>query len=185
LEPGVSRPRRPALEFKQNYGILSLEREEFVHSLTLEETQELESVQTFDELAELAISTLARMKCEGLDIVQICGPMSTGGCGNFQKNMARFVRSIEIAHRHGINVFNQVLFQEAVIRICSWTEGEPYPMDLLEVFYAKVLQSGYITKGLFLPDWESSVGARWEREFLCKLSISVEDYPSEWIAALD
>jgi len=149
--------------------------------LTSEEAQSLNSVCSFDELAEIAISMLARVKGEHAEIVQICGPMSTGGCGDFKKNMERFNRSIEVAQVHGVAVFNQVLFQDVVIKLCNWKEGSPYPMELLEVFYGRVLSSGHITKGLFLPDWESSVGARWERNLLSGLGIAIEDYPSSWL----
>ncbi len=153
-----------------------------MHSLTSEELQILESIRTFDELAELAIQTLERMKQEHSKIVQICGPMSTGGCGDFERNMHRFNRSIEIAVSHGVAVFNQILFQTAMIRICEWKEGDPYPTDLLDVFYRRVLSSGHITKGLFLPDWESSTGARWEWNFLSERGIAVEEYP--WIGEI-
>lgn len=153
-----------------------------MHSLTPEEIEASNSAVTFDELAEIAISSLVRMKQDHTEIVQICGPMSTGGCGDFQKNMERFSRCVEVAQSHGIAVFDQVLFQHAVIRICAWKEGEPYPMDLLEVFYGKVLSSGHITKGLFLSDWQSSVGARWEWNFLSACGIPVEEYPTAWIS---
>lgn len=110
-----------------------------MHILTSEEIDSLNSAVTFDQLADIALSSLVRVRNDHLEIIQICGPMSTGGCGNFQKNMERFNRSIEVAVSRGVMVFNQILFQEVMIRICNWKEGDPYPMDLLEVFYARVL----------------------------------------------
>jgi hypothetical protein len=152
-----------------------------VHSLTIEEKQALQSVCTFAGLAEIALSTLVRMKCQYTEIVQICGPMSTGGFGDFQKNMAWFNRAIEVAVSHGVAVFNQILFQEELMRICGWKEGAPYPMELLVEFYGSVLSAGYITKGLFLPRWETSLGTRWERTFLSERGIAVEEYPPSWV----
>lgn len=146
-----------------------------------EELRVLESATTLDELADAATSFLKRMKQEYEVVVQICGPMSTGGCGTFEGNMARFNRSVEVAIENGAAVFNQVLFQEAMIRICNWKEGDPYPEQLLTVFYARVLSSGYIDKGLFLSGWETSTGSRWERNFLTSLGIPTEEYPPEWL----
>lgn len=152
-----------------------------MHTLTEEEFQTLESVDNFHALADLAIQTLARMKESHPEIIQICGPMSTGGLGDLQKNMERFFRAVDVAQRRGAAVFNQGLFQGAMIRICAWEKGQPYPTDLLEIFYKKVFLSGYISKGLFLPDWESSVGAKWEREILSSSGIAVEEYPQDWL----
>jgi hypothetical protein len=121
------------------------------------------------------------MKRQHPEIVQICGPMSTGGFGDFQKNMVWFNRAVEVAINHGVAVFNQILFQEELIRICGWQVGAPYPMELLLDFYGKVLPAGYITKGLFLPRWRTSLGSRWERKLLVDLGPSVEEYPIAWI----
>jgi hypothetical protein len=125
------------------------------------------------------------MKCEHAEIVQICGPMSTGGCGDFQRNMARFNAAIEVALRHGVAVFNQVLFQKEVIRICNWKVGSPYPMELLETFYGRIFLSGFLTKGLFLPDWDTSFGSRWERKLLASLGLATDDYPAAWMDEVD
>jgi hypothetical protein len=152
-----------------------------MHSLTPEEVAASHIAANFDELAEIAIGSLVRMSESHTEIVQICGPMTTGGYGDFQKNMGRFNRCVEVAQRHGLAVFDQVLFQHAMVRICGWKEGEPYPMALLEVFYGNVFSSGFISKGLFLPDWGSSVGCRWEWDFLQRQGIPVEEYPREWI----
>lgn len=152
-----------------------------MQTLTAKEIQFLNSASSFEQLADIALEYLIRVRSSHSEIILICGPMSTGGCGDFQKNMDRFNRSIEVALSRGVMVFNQVLFQEVMIRICDWKEGEPYPMDILEIFYARVLSSGHITKALFLRGWESSLGARWEREFVLALGIPAEEYPDEWI----
>ena len=54
---------------------------------TEDEVMALQATTTFDEVAEVAIVILTRMKALGQPIVQICGPMSTGGLGSLQKNM--------------------------------------------------------------------------------------------------
>jgi len=152
-----------------------------MHTLEKHELETLKTVSTLDQLADVALSSLSRMKVTYQDIVQICGPMSTGGCGSFEGNMARFNRAIEVARMHDLAVYNQLLFQDAMVRICKWKEGQPYPTDILTIFHGRVLSSGYITKGLFLSGWETSVGACWEREFLTSFNIPVEEYPAEWL----
>jgi len=152
-----------------------------MYTLTTEEQNLLLSVKSFDALAEIALSSLVRMRGEHLTIVQICGPMSTGGLGNLAANMDRFNRAINVAVSRDVSVFNQIHFQEAMIRICKWEESQPYPMDLLERFYGRIFSAGHIDKGLFLPDWRSSIGARWEWDEFQKLQIPVEDYPEDWL----
>jgi hypothetical protein len=97
--------------------------------------------------------------------------------------MARFRQAIETASEHGLVVFNQLPFQDAIIRISSFDENsvDSYDMAILEVFYKRVFESGYVKKTLFLPDWQSSKGARWERELVSKLGIPIEEYPIEWL----
>jgi len=153
--------------------------------LSSEERKMLETVRTFHELANLAIAALKRRKDDGREIVQICGPFTTGGCGDLEGNMERFKRAIEVAEKHGLVVFDQTAFQDAMVRICKWGEGCEYPTEILTVFYDAVLRSGHIRKGIFLPDWESSIGASWERGFLTELGLAVEDYPPEWITEID
>jgi hypothetical protein len=152
---------------------------------TVEETQALKWVCTYEDAADIAIKILKKMSANGHQVVQICGPMSTGGLGNFKDNMARFKKSIESAERYGLLVFNQLPFQDAIIRISSFDENsngnQSYDMAILEVFYRKVFESGYVKKTLFLPGWQSSKGAQWERDLVESLGIVMEDYPVEWL----
>jgi hypothetical protein len=70
-----------------------------MHRLTPAEQQALQCVSTFEELADIAIATLRRMGDAHKEIVQICGPMSTGGCGNFHIR-PNFVVERVTAHRN-------------------------------------------------------------------------------------
>ena len=135
------------------------------------------------ELAEIALRALQfiRQTCDG-EIVQICGPMSTGGLGDLKKNMERFNFAVMKAEEMGVLVFNQAHFQDAMIRVIHFEEGRPYCVDLLEVFYRRVFESGFISRTLFLPDWHTSVGAIWEREAAENLGIVVEEYPLHWLS---
>lgn len=155
-----------------------------MYTLNLEEQHLLKIAGSFDALAKIALGSLDRMRQEHPIIIQICGPMSTGGLGNLEANMARFDRAIQIAEARGVSVFNQVHFQEAIIRICEWKPGEPYPIGLLEDFYGQIFAAGHIDKGVFLPNWRTSIGSRWEWKRFRKLQIPVESYPKEWLQEL-
>ena len=54
-------------------------------------------------------------------------------------------------------------------------------MDMLDVLYRTIFSSGLINKALFLPDWESSKGARWERDLVTELGLEILEYPIEWL----
>ncbi len=149
---------------------------------TEKEVNILKGISTLEELAEIAISIVTRMSVTGKEIVQICGPMSTGGLGNLRDNMMRFSLAINKATENGIMVFDQTPFQNKIIQICSFKEGQgKYNYEILEIFYRKIFESGHVHRVLFLPGWEGSVGASWERELTIKLGLIVEDYPIEWL----
>ena len=141
----------------------------------------LESAHRFDDVAKIAITMLARHRHEGQNVSMICGPMTTGGCGSFEANMEHFRKSVKVAVRYGLFVFDQTLFQDAMIRISNWKSGAAYPQDVLEIFYRNIFESGHVDKLIFLPDWESSKGARWERSIAADLNLPIEEFPSKWL----
>jgi len=146
-----------------------------------EERLMLDEVCSYEHAAELAISILTRMRETGKEVVQICGPMSTGGFGTLDQNMARFRVAIKQAQQNGLLVFNQIPFQGVIIRVSDHHRSLTYDMAILEVFYRKIFECGHVSRTLFLPGWESSRGARWEREFASSLGIPTEDYPHRWL----
>jgi Domain of unknown function (DUF4406) len=145
----------------------------------------LAEVNNFTKLADIAIEVLTRMKAEGHEIVQICGPYTTGGLGSPELNGKRFDEVRETLVTRGFTVFDQMPFEGAIKRIkdsYNLPAGE-YCEDILEVFYRLVFQSGHISKFLFIPGWESSKGSRWEREVADKFGILCEDIPPEWFVS--
>lgn len=136
----------------------------------------LNKAETFQHLAEVALAILKKMP---QPIVQICGPISTGGKGDMKKNMKRFQNAIDILSESGVSVFDQLPFQESMMRITTHLKDGKYDMDILEIFYKDIFESGLIKKGYFLPDWQSSVGANWERNTLSKIGLPIEEYPEE------
>lgn len=146
------------------------------------EFKALEVASTFHEAGDIALTILSRMSVTGKEIVQICGPISTGGLGTMEKNMARFRLAIDRATENGLFVFNQIPFQQTIKRLSNFEDRQKkYNWEILEIFYRKIFESGYIHRTLFLPYWYSSNGAKWERNIVTKIGIPVEDYPLEWL----
>lgn len=148
---------------------------------TAVEIDALKNVTTYKEAADVALSILARMNKGGKKTVKICGPMSTGGLGRFDLNMARFELAVVRAQFQGRLVFNQLPFQSTIIRISNFKEGTSYDMEILDTFYRMIFESGLLHEVLFLGDWESSVGSRRERETAVQLGMNIEEYPREWL----
>lgn len=152
------------------------------HYWTKREYELLARSSSLEETAQVATFVLSRMSRTNREIVQICGPMSTGGLGNFTDNMARFQLAIDRALAKGLLVFDQIPFQQVFIRVCEHKEDSgQYNWEILEVFYRKIFESGHVRRTLFLPGWEGSVGSKWERQLVTELGLIVEEYPAEWL----
>lgn len=149
---------------------------------TSEELASLDRVSNFHQLADVAIGVLSRMRsCTKEPIVQICGPMTTGGLGRLDWNMAFFEHALKVALKRGLVVFNQIPCQRAIGRIVKLYPVRAYCQEILDIFYRKVFESGHVGRTLFLPAWRSSHGASWERDLMTSLTIVAEDYPLKWL----
>lgn len=115
------------------------------------------------------------------DVHQVCGPISTGGLGTRELNNARFALAIERAQANGLLVFNQLPFQEALVRLSRYPEPGYNELNL-EEFYGPIFACGHVRRVLFLSDWQTSRGARWERERAAEHAITIDEYPEHWLA---
>lgn len=146
------------------------------------EIKAIETASSMEELAEAAINFLRRVSLDGHKVIEMCGPMTTGGLGSFEANMKRYNHAIAMAVKSGYIVFDLPFFQPAIIRILNFQEGQTdYNWEILHIFLRKIFESGYIVKGFFLPGWETSVGAKWEREEFKRLQIPIEECPQKWL----
>ena len=146
---------------------------------TRKQKQKLKLISSPVKFAKIAISVLESMP---QPISELCGPISTGGLGDFDKNIKVFKRGIKELKFQGLNPFDQTPLQLAFDQmILNWKESgnTGYCLPILEV-YELIFKSGLINEGIFLPGWESSFGARWERETLSKLGIKISEFPEEW-----
>ena len=141
---------------------------------------------SFTELVPLAIAELYKF-ADGAEVV--CGPISTGGRG-LETNFQIFSNTIKVLQQEGKPIFSQIPYEERIFFFRQrWQESDPsragqYYMPILEEFYHPIIQTGLIRKGWFIPGWESSFGARWEREQLIGMQAEICDLSEEWVDSI-
>jgi hypothetical protein len=158
------------------------------HTTDLELFQiECEKTNTFEELAALALMEMEKFT-EGCDIV--CGPISTGGVGSIEGNLKVFARTIDKLQETGHPIFTQLPYEEKIFsfrerwRAENPSRSEDYYMPILEEFYRPLFQSGKVKRAWFINGWESSKGARWERDELANLQVEVIDLGAGWVQSV-
>lgn len=107
-------------------------------------------------------------------IGMVCGPISTGGLGSVEANIQRFNEAIDSLLTLKISIFNQIAFEPKLAELHQPDETG-YDWRILNDFYEPIFQTGKIKTKFFIPGWQSSTGARWEREQASVLKIQVVD----------
>ena len=103
-------------------------------------------------------------------------------------NFTIFSGAINALQQQGRPIFSQIPYEERIFFFRKrWQESDPahagqYYMPILLEFYHPIIQTGLIRKGWFIPGWESSFGARWERERLVEMKAEICDLTDEWVA---
>ncbi len=144
----------------------------------------LNRANSYTELWWVARTILRRMP---RPIVEVCGPISTGGLGSREENCRAFSLAITWLRKRGFSVFDQMPFQNQMARMMDAYKrqnGGQYDMRVLEEFYEPIFGSGMIGEGRFLPGWGDSVGATWERGKMVTLGIEVCEFPPDIFARI-
>lgn len=128
---------------------------------TLGDFKDLEQVNNFAEIGEIALRVQDRMP---KSIGQVCGPISTGGTGNREENKMIFSKTIERLSKQEILLYNQLPLEESMVRVITRLGKNYNPYDLLEDIYTPLFESGKIKEVYFIYGWESSQGSRWEHK---------------------
>ncbi len=144
---------------------------------------------SFKELLDHALPILREIslhaRSQTLPVIQICAPMTTGGLGNLEANMARFYKAVALAQQKGYIIFNQGPFDTAMARLAEADTAQGrYCHAILEVFYRGIFASGDLHALWFMPGWESSFGCRWEYQVGGEHSLFLADYPQELLEEL-
>ncbi|MDP1719232.1 MAG: hypothetical protein Q8L24_02285 [bacterium] len=142
---------------------------------TPQDRQEVARAKTFKELAKVGCRVLGRMS---RPIIQVCGPITTGGVGTVEGNIRVFQETIENLQKSGKSVFNQLAFEKPLWKIMKefprqWGRPNKKDLQLLEEFYGALFHSGQIRELDFIPGWEYSFGACWEYSEGNKLGLEI------------
>ncbi len=128
--------------------------------------EDLKKAKNFPDCLKVAYDVIDSI---GGQVGIVSGPISTGGQGSVEKNLAEFSKYIETMEKRGEIVFNQLPFENKFAELARNSEG--YFMPILEDFFLPLFQSGKISKIWFMPNWQTSTGAKWEFEIADKLKI--------------
>lgn len=123
---------------------------------------------TMPELLAVAFEILNRMP---QPVALVSGPISTGGKGSVEENLHAFADVIRSARAAGKTVFNQLPFEDKFGELAR-KSGMKYYTPILDDFFLPILRSGKIAEILFMKDWQSSTGARWEFAVAGELGIA-------------
>lgn len=144
-----------------------------------------EEIKSLDEIATCAdMYLVARPILERIPapVIQVCGPISTGGVGTIEGNLAAMAQAIQYLEERGNNVFNQLPFEVPMHKIVESYKKSGYAMPILEDFYLPIFESRLVSILHFLPDWQSSIGAKWEHEQAKRLGIDIKYFDHGWQA---
>lgn len=142
---------------------------------TQEELDSLHSLTSYAEAKELGMRRLKRLP---QPVAQICGPLTTGGRGSFEKNIQMMHEGIQVLVAMGKIVFDQRPFEIPLAKILRARKSAEYDYGLLNEFYLPLFETGLVKEFHFLPGWESSTGSRWEHEQAIRLNIAIFYMPA-------
>ncbi|MBI5003920.1 DUF4406 domain-containing protein [Candidatus Kaiserbacteria bacterium] len=124
-----------------------------------EDQKALDRAQSYGDLLLIAKDVISRMR---KPVVQVCGPISTGGTGVMSENIDRLKKKIDALERQDVEIFNQIPFQYRIQAIAAARGVKDYEHELLNEFYLPIFESGLVQELYFMPDWQTSEGSRWE-----------------------
>lgn len=120
--------------------------------------EKLKNAHSMPECLAMAMEILDRMP---QPVVMVSGPISTGGKGSVEENTRAFADAIRLLRVSGKTVFNQLAFEDKFLEL-SRESKMAYFTPILDDFFLPILKSGKIKQVVFMKDWQSSTGSRWE-----------------------
>ena len=135
--------------------------------------QDLNKVSSFADMRVIAERVLIRIP---KPIAGVCGPIAeTGGLGSLQDNLNAFNNIIIELQKKGLNIFDQMPFEEKIQEFKAKLSPEDFLKGLNDDFYAPIFKfrSGLISTYYFMPNWRTSKGASWEYEHIKKLGTKI------------
>lgn len=133
--------------------------------------QALEKAENVAELYLVAKKITEKME---KPLAQVCGPIGTGGLGSVEANLHAFNETIKKLQKQGFNVFDQMPFETPMQELKKKLfPNDEYFENILTDFYHPLFESGAVTKFFFMPNWQTSKGAKWEHEKAKELNIEI------------
>ncbi len=143
------------------------------HTAQYWKEEDFEGVKQAKDFKELYVIAEKILKIMPHPIVQVCGPIGTGGLGNVEDNLKAFDKTIRYLQAKGLNVFDQMPFEWPMqVMKFNLLEGV-YPESILTDFYMPIFESGLVSEFYFMPNWQTSRGAKWEHEEAKRLGIKI------------
>ncbi len=141
---------------------------------------------SFAELLPIALRELEKFT-EPAEVV--CGPITTGGRGSIGENLEAFESTIICLTHRGRPIFNQIPYEDKIFEFRTKWQSLPgntgtYYRPILDEFYLPLFKTKIIQRGFFLPGYESSIGAMWERETLTRLGADIVDLNYRWVSTI-
>jgi hypothetical protein len=133
-----------------------------------EDWEDLEKAESVADLYAIAKRIISRMD---KPLIQVCGPISTGGLGSVEKNLKVFNDTVIQLQEKGLNIFDQMPFEDQMQNMKKKSSTEKVVEDILENFYLPIFKSGAISAFYFMPSWQTSTGANWEHQKAKELGI--------------
>jgi hypothetical protein len=132
--------------------------------------EDLEKVQSFKDLYVIAERVIGRMP---RPIIQVCGPIATGGLGSIEANLNAFNETIMKLQAEGFTIFDQMPYEEPMQKLkTSYPEAE-HLKYILDDFYWPIFNLGLISAFYFMPNWQTSKGATKEHEKAKQLGVKI------------
>ncbi len=132
---------------------------------------DLENAHTAKEMFLITERIISRMP---RPIVQVCGPIATGGLGSLEANLGAFNEEIKKLQSKGLHVFDQMPFEMPMQKLKKDLKPGEYAYSILDDFYLPLFKSGNISALYFMPNWQTSKGAQWEHELAKDLGIEIK-----------
>jgi hypothetical protein len=109
-------------------------------------------------------------------LVRIAGPLRTGGDG-YEANLQRFQVGEALLQSRGLTVFKYE---------GKYADAIKAAYDLhFKYFHIPILKTGLIQSIFFLPKWQESNGATYERQLCTELGVSIRDITPEELSAFE
>lgn len=130
------------------------------------------AVEMFKALTAVAIEDLKKVPPP---VARLSGPLRTGGDG-YETNLKRFKLGEALIRSRGISIFGYDKYADAI--------RSAYDQHF-EHFHIPILKTGLIQSIFFLPGWEGSGGASYERRLCDELGITKNDITVEELLAFE